>query len=172
MGTKGKVLVVDDVQKWQTLIRDILATRGYETDVASSYSEALNKIRSATFDVATLHFLETPSDGLKRRTSLLDALELFQEFRQRRIPVVLISGYLTDELVAKSAGLGIVAYLEKNTAKFPTELERTIESSVAGSETRIKRVQGDKNSELSSEQKRKLKELTRRLFSGEIVRFN
>ncbi len=50
----ARILVVDDEPSMQMALREFLAKRGYETDVAGSAEAGLEKIRQKVYDLILL----------------------------------------------------------------------------------------------------------------------
>ena len=105
MKTKKKILVVDDEVMVRVVLRKILIKEGYKVLCARDGESAIKKIENETFDLVLLD-LKMPG---------IDGIETLEKIRKinKNIPVILISGYLTNEKVERATKLGISNYIEK-----------------------------------------------------------
>jgi len=105
MKTKKKILVVDDEVMIRVVLRKILIKEGYKVLCARDGETAIKKIETETFDLVLLN-LKMPG---------IDGIETLEKIRKinKNIPVILISGYLTNEKVERATKLGISNYIQK-----------------------------------------------------------
>jgi len=60
-----KVLLVDDEEKFVSRLAERLALRGFESDWAVSYDEALSKVRVEKYDIAVLDIKMPSMSGIE-----------------------------------------------------------------------------------------------------------
>jgi DNA-binding NtrC family response regulator len=89
MKTTDRLLVVDDDRRMVKTICDILEIKGYEPVPVFSGEEALKSVGSETFSCALMDIRMTGLDGI-------DTLKIVKKTAPD-LPVILMSGYITDE---------------------------------------------------------------------------
>ena len=84
MAQAKKILVVDDEAGVRRLMEAVLKKEGYETHLAASGNEALDKVKETQFDLAILDILIPSPNGL----------EVFQFLKNAypKLKVVIVSG--------------------------------------------------------------------------------
>jgi CheY-like chemotaxis protein len=84
---------------------DIFQVKGYETEAAHSGREALEKVKSQSFD-CVLSDIKMPT---------VDGVELYRTIKaiQPDLPVVLMTAYSADSLVKEGLEEGVIAVLTK-----------------------------------------------------------
>ena len=100
-----KILVVDDDHRIVKTTCDILKIKGYEPIAAYSGEEGVEKVRRDAPDCVLMDIKMTGINGveaMKRMKKIIPAL-----------PVVLVSAYATDELMAEAKRAGAYAVLSK-----------------------------------------------------------
>ena len=99
-----KVLIVDDEELIRSVIREYAESNNFETDEASSGKEALEKLKTNTYDLMILDIMMPELDGF----SMLKEIP-----KEKRIPTIVLSA--RGEEYDKLAGfdLGIDDYLTK-----------------------------------------------------------
>ena len=107
----GTVLVVDDDPRTLRSVRDVLATAGYQPVVTADPAEALLLMAEVTPRLVLLDLVLPGFDGMK----LMGDLQAVA-----RIPVVFLSAYGRDEVVAWVLEQGATDYIVKPFS--PTEL--------------------------------------------------
>lgn len=90
---KEEILVIEDEFPWQRELKSILEGNDYEVTLATNYSEAVEALKSKTAKVAVVDMSLIPGDAHDRQ-----GLEVAKE---AVIPVVCISGYLTEDEAEK-----------------------------------------------------------------------
>jgi two-component system cell cycle response regulator len=100
-----KILLVDDDRMMVKSISDILKVKGYESIIAYSGEEALEKVRSDNPDCVLMDLKMPGIDGVK-------ALELIREM-EPVLPVLLYSAFATEEQVEQAKSLGVSSILPK-----------------------------------------------------------
>jgi len=121
-----KILVVDDVTDWREQLRDSLRHSGYKVETASSYEEALQKIRAESDELALVivDLRLDPSDEENR-----DGMLLLEELAQERINALVLTGYGTPDLEKKADELHCIKFLEKGIiGKSPDTLRSIIQA--------------------------------------------
>jgi DNA-binding NtrC family response regulator len=99
------VLVVDDEKNIQVTLSRALTMAGYAVEVAGGGREALEKLAALPVDVVVMDV----------RMPDLDGLSVLEKARQTRpdLPVVIMSGHGSLEIVRNAFKLGAFDYLEK-----------------------------------------------------------
>ena len=105
MNAKQRVLVIDDDAVVGRSFDRVLTEKGYEVNTALSGEEGLDKIDTREYDVV---FTDIKMPGM-------DGLEVAERIRERCpwTPVVVITGYGTDENEAKARVLGTKGFVRK-----------------------------------------------------------
>ena len=105
MNTKTQVLVIDDDAVVGRSFDRVLSRKGYDVSTALSGEEALDKIDSTDYDVV---FTDIKMPGM-------DGLEVAERIMERCpwTPVVVITGYGTEENEAKARVLGTEGFVRK-----------------------------------------------------------
>ena len=114
------VLVVEDEDELGSLFRDYVTTLGHRADVVSSAEAALERLQAAPPHVMIL-------DVKLPRMSGLELLGL-PVVRDCRIPVIVFSGYATEEQARQCLRLGALEFLAKPV---PLEVLGTVLDHVA-----------------------------------------
>lgn len=105
MSENLRVLVVDDDRRMARTLADILTVKGYEAEAAYSAAEALEKAKERHFDCLLTDIKMPEMNGVE----LHEAIGRVQP----DLPVVLMTAYSTDKLVAKGLKEGAIASLTK-----------------------------------------------------------
>jgi CheY-like chemotaxis protein len=105
MSQKLRILIVDDDRRMTHTLADILSLSGYEPVEAWSGPEALEKVRTQTFN-CVLTDVRMPG---------MDGVELHRQLRlvQPGLPVVLMTAYAADEIVRQGLDEGVVGVFDK-----------------------------------------------------------
>ena len=100
-----KVLVVDDDPVVGKSFDRVLSGKGYAVITARNGEEALNKLRSETYDVV---FTDIKMPGM-------NGLEVAERLKETQpwLPVVIVTGYGTDENQARAKAAGVSGFLHK-----------------------------------------------------------
>ena len=114
-----RVLAVDDDSQALRRIRDTLAGAGYQPVVTGDLEEALRLIRVEKPHLALLDLMLSGSDGI---ALMQDILAIFD------VPVIFLSAYGREELVAGAFDMGAVDYVVKPFS--PTELAARIRATL------------------------------------------
>ena len=110
-GEQGRILVVDDDPITLRNVRDILSRAAYTSLVTGDPEEALRLFESERPRLVLLDLLLPGSDGIDLMDNML---------RIREVPVIFLSAYGREEIVAKALDSGAVDYMVKPFS--PTEL--------------------------------------------------
>jgi DNA-binding NtrC family response regulator len=113
-----KVLVVDDEPIVLTSCRMVLDAEGCEVMTAGTVQEALS-------------FLETQAFGLLLvdvKMPVLDGMYLVRQVRKKRprMPIIVMSGYSTDDTIREALDLGAATFIAKPFT--PDELADAVRS--------------------------------------------
>jgi DNA-binding NtrC family response regulator len=105
MNAKLQVLVIDDDAVVGRSFDRVLSDKGYEVSTVSSGEEAMDTMKDSEFDVV---FTDIKMGGM-------DGLEVTQRIKERCpwTPVVVITGYGTDENESRAAVLGANGFVRK-----------------------------------------------------------
>jgi CheY-like chemotaxis protein len=105
MSTKLQVLVIDDDAVVGRSFDRVLSEKGYEVSTVLSGEEALDTIENTEFDVV---FTDIKMPGM-------DGLEVAERIKARCpwTPVVVITGYGTEENEARASVLGVSGFVHK-----------------------------------------------------------
>lgn len=103
-----RILVVDDEAPIRALLAQMLETEGYEVHTAEHGDEALEVVRTATFDLVITDMVMPVKDGLKF------IMELIKDYPDMKILAISGGGAIKAERYLTMAGyLGDIATLEK-----------------------------------------------------------
>jgi len=105
MNTKLQVLVIDDDAVVGRSFDRVLSDKGYEVSTALSGEEALETLENSNFDVV---FTDIKMPGM-------DGLEVTERIKERCpwTPVVVITGYGTEDNEVKASVLGASGFVRK-----------------------------------------------------------
>jgi CheY-like chemotaxis protein len=110
MKTKKSLLVVDDTCAFRKLIKLLLSDTEFDVLEAENGSDALDVILNSEVDIVICDMFMSVMDGY----GFLKALKQDKEFFQfSEIPVVLVSGDMSGENIAKCKELGVDSWLPK-----------------------------------------------------------
>jgi CheY-like chemotaxis protein len=96
-----RILVADDEEEIRLMLVTLLEAAGWVVAEATTGDEALERCRLESFDVAVLDFMMPGMNGLQVVRSLRS--------EGIRLPAVLFTAYLVDELKRTCEDLGIIA---------------------------------------------------------------
>ena len=113
------ILVVDDDPHTLKYVRDALAKAGYTPIVTADPGEVAPLIQSAKPQLILLDVVLPGTDGIKLMEDILDA---------DNVPVILLSGYGRDEIIARAFERGASDYVVKPFS--PTELIARIQATL------------------------------------------
>ena len=134
-GERVRVLAVDDDPQALRYVRDALASAGYTPVVTGDPAEALRLVAEEKPDLVLLDLMLPGTDGIELMKDILGAGD---------VPVIFVSAYGRDELIARAFDMGAVDYVVKPFS--PTELAARIRAALrkrAASEPSEPYVMGD-----------------------------
>ena len=134
-GERVRVLAVDDDPQALRYVRDALASAGYTPVVTGDPEEALRLVGEEKPDLVLLDLMLPGTDGIELMKDILGAGD---------VPVIFVSAYGRDELIARAFDMGAVDYVVKPFS--PTELAARIRAALrkrAASEPSAPYVLGD-----------------------------
>lgn len=100
-----KVLVIDDDLAVLEALKLVLVLEGFDVVEAESGEDAVTTAKTDAFDVAITDLMMPGMSGLETLAALkqIDAT----------LPVIMASGFLTEEVAAECMSLGALAYIRK-----------------------------------------------------------
>jgi DNA-binding NtrC family response regulator len=120
--TRGKVLVIDDEVDIREGLELLLTSEGYSVDLAHNGREGIQKLESATYDLALLDLMMPDMSGM-------DVLAEVRQ-RDRETPIFMITAYGSVERAVEAIKLGANDYFSKpwDNEKLIIEIDRMIAS--------------------------------------------
>lgn len=102
---KVSILIIDDESDYSDTMRFYLKAKGYEVRTASSGAAGIEELRQARPDIVFLDFMMPGMNGVEtlKRIRELDG----------RLPVIMVTAYASDELIAEADRLNISAVFPK-----------------------------------------------------------
>ncbi len=114
-----RILAVDDDPNDLRYVRDTLAKSGYDPVVTGDPQEALRLVADERPELVLLDLMLPGTDGIELMKDILDVAD---------VPVIFLSAYGREELVARAFGTGAADYVVKPFS--PTELAARIRASL------------------------------------------
>jgi len=105
LGSAKKILLIDDELLVKKTLVKILREEGYSIVTAKGSADAMRAIKNSRFDTVILDIKLRNDDGLK----LLKKIKGID----RDVPVILLSGFLTIDVIEKACRMGIFNYIRK-----------------------------------------------------------
>jgi two-component system response regulator PilR (NtrC family) len=105
MRRTGSVLVVDDEEIMREILETLLTREGYQVRLASDGAEALDLVRSGSFDAAVVDVMMPGMDGL---TALGELKKLDED-----LPIVMITAFASVETAISAMKSGAFDYITK-----------------------------------------------------------
>ena len=118
-GERARILAVDDDPRELRHIRDTLAAAGYRPMVTGDPDEALRLVEEEQPQLALLDLMLPDTDGIELMENMLSIAE---------VPVIFLSAYGREELIARALDKGAADYLVKPFS--PTELAARIRAAL------------------------------------------
>ena len=117
---RRRILVIDDEPTVRESCMRIFAERDYDVETAASAKEGLERAMRGFFDCALID-LKLPD---------MDGMEIVRNTREKRssMPVLIITGYGTDDSAAEAIRPGVSAYINKPFT--PEELVAAVEKAI------------------------------------------
>ena len=116
---RTRILAVDDDPQMLRFLRETLWKLGYEVLVTSDPAEALGLVQQHRPHLALLDLVLPGSDGIDLMQAVLDVAD---------VPVIFLSAYGRDEVIATAFEMGADDYLVKPFS--PTELSARIQAAL------------------------------------------
>lgn len=102
-----RILIVDDEPSIGQIVASILAAEGHETRVVTNGFECIDAVRAEPFDLLLLDVGMPEMDGFQ----VCEALAVHQ--RERRLPIILLTGRTDLETRVNGMQHGVTEYLTK-----------------------------------------------------------
>ena len=118
-GQRLRVLAVDDDPLALRYVSDALSKAGYTPIVTGDPEEALRLVGGEKPDLVVLDMMLPGTDGIELMKDILETAE---------VPVIFLSAYGQDQLVARALDMGAVDYVAKPFS--PTELAARIRAAL------------------------------------------
>ena len=119
VGEQVRVLAVDDDPQALRYVRDALSKAGYTPIVTGDPEEALRLVEVQQPQLALLDLMLPGSDGIELMRDILETAD---------VPVIFLSAYGRDELIARAFDMGAADYVVKPFS--PTELAARIRAAL------------------------------------------
>ena len=119
LGERVRVLAVDDDPNDLRYVRDTLIESGYYPVVTGDPEEAVRLMAQERPEVALLDLMLPGSDGIELMNEILEIAD---------VPVIFLSAYGREEVVARALEMGAVDYVVKPFS--PTELAARIKAAL------------------------------------------
>ena len=113
-GIKTKVLLVDDEEKFLSVLSQRLGTRGVEADTATSGEEALTKVSKKNVDVIILDLMMPGIGGI-------ETLKRIKK-ENPEVQIIMLSGHGTVDKAVNAMKEGAIDFLEK-----PADIDKLME---------------------------------------------
>ena len=117
-----RVLIVDDEEELAKTIAERLEIRGIQSQTISESNKALDLIKAQSPDVVVLDLMMPGTGGL----GILKQIKLLE----RNIPVILLTGYGSNEMTIEGMNLGAFDYVLKpcNLDDLITKIQEAVKS--------------------------------------------
>jgi CheY-like chemotaxis protein len=139
MKGKGKVLVIEDNEFWQNILRDYLELEGFYVEVVSDLETAIQKLEKEIFHCITIDMNLDEANNDADNFEGWDILKKIERLRIKdRTPTYVITGYGEDYLkIRGKKKLEAIFFMEKGQFD-RQEFIDTIESEVERIDLRFK----------------------------------
>lgn len=143
----SKILVIDDERSIRNTLKDILEYEKYEVDLAEDGIKALDKVKTAEYDIILCDIKMPGMDGI-------ELLEKLTEIKPDT-PVVMISGHGNIDTAVESIKKGAFDYIEKplDLNRLLITIRNAMDKSTLVSETKILKKKVNKKYEIVGESK-------------------
>jgi DNA-binding NtrC family response regulator len=101
----AKLLIVDDEKDFLDIMAERMKARGMAVSTATSAEDALEMVRTESYDAVIMDLMMPEMDGFK-------ALKLFKETKPK-IPIILLTANLPEEKYIEAIKLGAMDVIEK-----------------------------------------------------------
>ena len=98
MTNKGKILIIEDLSQWQEELKFILEKEGFQVDTAASLQEAITKLASSFYHLATIDIrLSDWDENSEEGITVLDELQRLD--LGEAVEKIMLSAYGSEERV-------------------------------------------------------------------------
>lgn len=120
-----KILVIDDEGLVTKSLKKLLSKQGYDTVIATSGREAIEKLKASNFDLIISDVLMPELDGIETIGQLR---QVQKELGRKPIREILITGYADQEKYKNALKLEVADYIFKpfDTQQFLETVKRNI----------------------------------------------
>ena len=101
----AKVLIVDDEKDFLDIMAERIEARGMDVSTATSAEDALEMVRTESYDAVIMDLMMPEMDGFK-------ALKLFKETRPD-VQIILLTANVPEETCIEAIKLGAMDVIEK-----------------------------------------------------------
>jgi len=107
MGNKKKIVIVDDDQKISSILQELLAGQGFDTQTTNNPKEVVPLIKASEPDLILLDLLMPNLGGF-------EICEILNKDKDTQgIPIIVISGLIDAADIKRAYKLGVVSYFTK-----------------------------------------------------------
>ncbi len=105
MSSKFRILVVDDNRSLTEALGDVFEARGYEVELAFDGNQAVERVRSSSFDCILMDI----------RMPQMSGVDAFKEIKKidPTVPVILMTAYSVQGLIEEARAEGVAAIVQK-----------------------------------------------------------
>ena len=120
------ILIVEDEQDWQKKLRKYLQVEGYQIEVVSSYSEALEKVQKREMDLIVVDLRLNEKD-----TDSATGMALLKDANDKEIPAIVVTAYGTREYIKQAyQDFSVESFFDKKTLQ-PAKLRKAVRNGLA-----------------------------------------
>lgn len=122
-----KILIIDDEKLVRESLKRLLQKEGYDVTIATSGSEALEKVKNNNFDLIVSDVRMPGLDGIETIRQIRKILEMLNK---NPIPEIIITGYADIDKYENATDLDVADYLYKpfDNADFLHVIKRNLSS--------------------------------------------
>lgn len=101
----GKILVLDDEERYALMIKELLADNGYGAEVSTHPTQALERLQNEDFSLVVSDY----------KMPVMDGAQFLKAARRNDpdLPIIIISGLMNMPELLKVANMGVTLVLEK-----------------------------------------------------------
>jgi len=118
-----KILLVDDEGIITRTVGNLLKREGYNVEISESGQEAIEKVKTAEFDLIVTDIKMSKIDGVKAAVSIKNYLK---EKKKPDIPIIFITGYADSDAYLKAEKYGKVVFKPFDMKEFLTEVAKSL----------------------------------------------
>lgn len=109
MSSKGEILIIDDDQDFQVVLKQCLNKEGYSCTACGSAEEGLKQVRRSMPDLVILDLGFSNASGM----AFLENYSATLSHNEKPPPVMVVSGYSDPEVIELVKTRGATAFLSK-----------------------------------------------------------